>query len=81
MVVDGPTNNSLFQQNRKDWDPISISTSYLSLKCDYFHIENKLPALFVGIFLVNLLEWNVLQSRANVIEQRLLEKNHVVGTY
>ena len=49
-------------------------TAYLLLKCDYFHIENVLQALFVSIFLVNLLEWNVLQSHATVLEQSLSSK-------
>ena len=49
-------------------------TSYLLLKCDYFHIENVLQALFISIFLVNLLEWNALQSHATVLKQKLANK-------
>ena len=33
-------------------------------------MENVLQAHFVSIFLVNLLEWNALQSHATILEQR-----------
>ena len=54
--------------------PYFNHTRYLLLKCDYFHIENVLQALFVSVFLVNLLEWNVLQSHATVLKQKLANK-------
>ena len=54
--------------------PCFDHTRYLLLKCDYFHIENVLQALFVSSFLVNLLERNALQSHETVLKQKLANK-------